>query len=390
MNHQLICSWLGLPADTWPPDHYRLLGLEPGEDDVVLIEQRVQQRLDAVRRYQMTHPDLATEAMNRLAQALVSLTATRRPSRTRLPARPPAEPPPLPVPAAEPAEAPPEYVETADWHAPPPVRVETTDWHSPPPVRNGSASAVPPPVRNGSASAVPPPLPAPPAPPTMLLAASDTVTAMPPGPLAIDADATPLPGRRWTEAPTSPKVDPAKAAARSKTARRSLGTIRAVCRRARLTRQLLLEWESLGDFLATRRRLRGPADEDELHDSLAETLRLLRGFPPILGHAGQPAYLITSLARQHDPVATYRQLTTLQRVALQRDWHAGLTLLRAHHAFLLDELRALRRLSRRERLVRAVRTILTDQPAVTGILVILLLINLVLWGTYLPYWLGRH
>ena len=34
MTHERICSWLGLPPDQgWPPDHYRLLGLEPGESD---------------------------------------------------------------------------------------------------------------------------------------------------------------------------------------------------------------------------------------------------------------------------------------------------------------------------------------------------------------------
>ena len=74
MSHELICEWLGLPAGSWPPDHYRLLGLEPGESDPELIEQRVHQRLDSVRHYQMAHPELATEAMNRLAQAYVCLT----------------------------------------------------------------------------------------------------------------------------------------------------------------------------------------------------------------------------------------------------------------------------------------------------------------------------
>src|SRR6516165_12035117 len=74
MNHDLICTWFGLPAGGWPPDHYRLLGLEPGESDAQRIEQRVHQRLDAVRRYQMRHPEQATEAMNRLAQAYVCLT----------------------------------------------------------------------------------------------------------------------------------------------------------------------------------------------------------------------------------------------------------------------------------------------------------------------------
>src|SRR5437763_5577934 len=74
MSHELICSWLGLPPGEWPPDHYRLLGLEPGESNTELIEQRVHQRLDSVRCYQMMHPEQATEAMNRLAQAFVCLT----------------------------------------------------------------------------------------------------------------------------------------------------------------------------------------------------------------------------------------------------------------------------------------------------------------------------
>src|SRR5437660_548458 len=120
MNHEMICGWLGLPAGAWPPDHYRLLGLDPGDHEVDVIEQRVQQRLDAVRRYQMTHPELATEAMNRLAQALVCLTATR--TKTRLKrscVTPPAAPPPLPVAVNYAAEAPPPVLER-DWSTPPP------------------------------------------------------------------------------------------------------------------------------------------------------------------------------------------------------------------------------------------------------------------------------
>ena len=74
MTHDLICSWFGLETGEWPPDHYRLLGLRPGENDSQLIEQHVHQRLDAVRCYQVRHPEQATEAMNRLAQAFVCLT----------------------------------------------------------------------------------------------------------------------------------------------------------------------------------------------------------------------------------------------------------------------------------------------------------------------------
>ncbi|HEV8060068.1 MAG TPA: hypothetical protein VGP68_09355 [Gemmataceae bacterium] len=74
MDHHLLCSWLGLPAGSWPPNHYVLLGLEPGADDPAAIEASVQERMGIVRRYQLAHPDLATEAMNRLAQAMICLT----------------------------------------------------------------------------------------------------------------------------------------------------------------------------------------------------------------------------------------------------------------------------------------------------------------------------
>src|SRR5438477_2934457 len=74
MDHRLICSWLGISPDQWPPDHYTLLNLEPGEADRERIEQHAHERLACLRRYQLANPELATEAMNRLAQAVVCLT----------------------------------------------------------------------------------------------------------------------------------------------------------------------------------------------------------------------------------------------------------------------------------------------------------------------------
>jgi hypothetical protein len=73
VDTSVICSWLGIPPDQWPPDHYALLGLSPGEKDIDRIERQVQQRLEQVRRYQLTNPEPATEAMNRIAQAFVFL-----------------------------------------------------------------------------------------------------------------------------------------------------------------------------------------------------------------------------------------------------------------------------------------------------------------------------
>lgn len=74
MNHEWIRSCLELPPGAWPPDHYTLLGLEHGEADSRRIEQRVQERMEKLRLYQLTHTEQATEAMNRLAQALVCLS----------------------------------------------------------------------------------------------------------------------------------------------------------------------------------------------------------------------------------------------------------------------------------------------------------------------------
>jgi hypothetical protein len=73
MNYEFICSCLQLSPADWPPDHYTLLGLEPGESDIRRIEQHAQERMEKLRRYQLRHADQVTEAMNRLAQALVCL-----------------------------------------------------------------------------------------------------------------------------------------------------------------------------------------------------------------------------------------------------------------------------------------------------------------------------
>jgi hypothetical protein len=94
MSHELIRSCLRLPADRWPPDHYTLLGLEPREADTGRIEQRVQERMEQLRRYQLTHAEQVTEGMNRLAQALVCLTdpVAKQAYDALLPAKRPARP----------------------------------------------------------------------------------------------------------------------------------------------------------------------------------------------------------------------------------------------------------------------------------------------------------
>src|SRR5437868_14645861 len=74
MDSKIICKWLEIEA--WPPDHHALLGLKPGEADVMRIERQVHERMAMLRCFQLSHPEEATEGMNRVAQAFICLTDT--------------------------------------------------------------------------------------------------------------------------------------------------------------------------------------------------------------------------------------------------------------------------------------------------------------------------
>ncbi len=373
MNHELICSWLGLPPGEWPPDHYRLLGLEPGEDNAELIEQRVHQRLDSVRCYQMMHPEQATEAMNRLAQAFVCLmepAAKKAYDASLAGVAPPSEPPTAPT------APPPEQPDTLDWlyNQPPPSRpaeplpieVDPIEYaptlapSAPPPLPTGvpvNPSTPLPPLRQ------PPPLP--PLPPLL----TEPEPAVPEAEAAV------------AEPPPEP-ADPVLEAAQSGPARRGIATKRALYRRITRMRRLFRVWNSLGKYLSSpKRRLNRSADGPELVRLLDEITTLLRGFPPLLGEAGQPGYLVLALA-QVDTVKVFQSFSPHQREALTRDWRAGVKLLLAHRDFLRQELRALRKRPFRQRLVRAAWSVLTDQPGAVLLLLALLAVNIALWRSY--------
>src|SRR5437899_3051422 len=109
MSVELICSVLGLPPDRWPPDHYALLGLRPWEADAGRVEARVQELSARLRGYQLAHPDAVTDALNRLAQALVCLSdPAARAAYDRdiglIPLVPADEPPPRPAVPSAPAD----------------------------------------------------------------------------------------------------------------------------------------------------------------------------------------------------------------------------------------------------------------------------------------------
>lgn len=327
MNHELICCWLGLPADAWPPDHYRLLGLDPGEGDVARIEQHVHERHDVVRRYQVMHPEQATEAMNLLAQAFVCLTDAPRKlayDAQLLGARPRPAPPPLPGPPPLPAPAEPR--DPLAW-----LYTEGV---------NGPGGAASPPVR---LTPVPEVKPAPP-------------PAPPPEP-----------------------IDPIREAAqRSRQAVKHLATRRALYQRVERTRHLQRLWHKLGKHINDTARTLTRHEASELYKLIEQVEDATDGFP-LLGEAGQPGHLIIQLT-QYDKSKSLCALDPLLRESLQRDWEGGLKFLEFHRDFLRGEIAASRQRTRGEHLSRAVRAWLNEKPSVALVVLLgLLAVGIVAW-----------
>ncbi len=344
MKPEIICEWLGLPDGSWPPDHYCLLGLAPGEADAHLIELRVQQRLESVRRYQMKHPEQATEAMNRLAQAYVCLTepASKRAYDAALLGGAAST---IAVAEAVPALTP----------AP-----DALAWlFGPAQTRSHSLSSTPPPLAR-----------------LELL----TPPAQLQKPQAIETVSEP-----------AESLDPIVAAAQhSAPARCGLGTRRALYRRVIATRRFLSVWDQLGKYLESpTRRVSRSADGQDLNRLFQEMTRLRRRFPRLIGAAGQPGYLAAVFSEQDDAAKSIRALDPGQRQAVSRDWFAGRKLLRAHRDFLRQEIADLRKLSFKHRVTRAAVAFFNHQPSTTFTVLLVLALSIALWPLLLNLFEGH-
>jgi hypothetical protein len=177
-------------------------------------------------------------------------------------------------------------------------------------------------------------------------------------------------------------VDRVLEAAHSGPALRGISTKRGIYQRIARTRRLLRLWNDLGKYISQpKRRLSRSADGAELIRLLNEITDLLKSFPPLLGEAGQPGYLVLALA-QVDTVKVFQSFSPHQREALSRDWGAGVKLLTAHRDFLRQELRAMRKRPWRQRLLRTSWSLIVDQPGTVLLLLALLAINVALWRSY--------
>src|SRR5262249_54720417 len=201
------------------------------------------------------HPEPATEAMNRLAQALCCLSDPKAKQAYDAGLNLPITAAPEPVPAAlaqpEPitvAEAPPSPADPLAWLFGP--------WNPPPPAPAPAAAA--PATQVDWQTAPPPPVRvevAPPAPPALI------DTAATPAAATVRANVTVV------EMPAvgSVAVDPLVEAVRSSPLARGLTTKRALYYRVTRTRQLLAAWDRVGRYLSQAdRAVTRPAEATDL------------------------------------------------------------------------------------------------------------------------------
>jgi hypothetical protein len=361
MSDELICTWLRLPANSWPPDHYALLGIVPDEANPAVIEASVHERMEWLRCYQLTHPEQVTAAMNRLAQAFTCVTdpqarkaydATLWPEKTAARVEPPVVATTTPpAPAASGPEDPLAWLygpwnQSSSAAAPAPMAAEADK------VARAEAPRAEPAAVNG--------------PPQAQATELDTEP-----PIALPV------GKSRDRNPLADVVDPVVAAARSPAARRGLGTRRGLYRRIVLTRQLLVAWEHVGRYVGdAERRLTRRSEVLDLVQQLSTIRRLLHGFPPLVGQAGQPGYSVVTLARQQQIVQTYQTLLPRQREVLAQHWKAGWTLLDAHRRFLREEVHQLRAKGPLARAFCAVQSAIVNYPGPWLIILGLVALNL--------------
>jgi hypothetical protein len=392
MSRERICAWLKIAPTPWPPDPYALLGLAPGETDPDRIEMHVQIRLEQVRCYQLIHPEAATEAMQLLAKAFDLLHKKKPQAKPAVP--PPAPEKPAAAKPAKPTVRPPSDKKPKPATAlPPPPPVEPA-----PQVAVAAAPPAAPPATEPPAGQDPlawiygpwnAPGPArPPGSETIDLRSDRSTQEMPAIPPPEEAPPAPVPEPPSREA-IDEAMDVAIEAARSAPARRGLSTKGAIYNRISRARRLLRAWAQAGNYLAdpvVRLNRRGEAID--LVRQLTVIRQQLKDFPPLLGQAGQPGYLVVVLARQPEIVKTFQEMGQAQRAMLVRDWESGLSLLAAYRLFLRQEIRSMRRKGRIGRFTFAARSLLAESAGLWLFLLGLVALNLVLRPS-LAWWLGE-
>jgi hypothetical protein len=269
MDTNLLRSWLDLPPGPWPPEDRALLGLPAGPVDAADAERRALALMGRLRPHQLVHPELVTEGMNRLAQALLAVTAS-------------ASPPPQPAPTV-------------------PVQVDYNTNLEPPAV---AASVGPEPVA-----------------PVVLESVADAAEPSPPPVLALPRAEVLKPSaeRRPTPPPVPLTVSPAPDFVGPRPEDR-----RAAYRELAGLRNLLRAWDRLRPTLADPSAgLATPGEVFEFLEGVCAVrdAAIHPGLDP--GLVRETAPLVVAVIRQPLPLAVFRSLVPAQRQALARDWAAA-------------------------------------------------------------------
>jgi hypothetical protein len=359
MNQEILCTWLGLSKAAWPPDPWTLLALAPGEHDLPTIEQRVQDRIAKLRHYQLSYPEEATEGMNRLAEAFVTLAeaCAKGPS---------SGPSPVAMrPAASVAAGAASLAKKAETQDGATLSKEETsvstntklDWRKdPPPVRQsavGGAASAPELIRAGSVSD---------------------------GTKGVSDGANEVLLSKPFVAPSKPirrELDPTlvrQLAEESEEANSSIGTIDAVILRVEMTRRLLHAWEragkllragSVSDAIKQVSKKNSTKENEQFAKRLEAIADAMRGYPAFLGHPGKPGYRVVVLARLKIPLANVRAMAPEQRDELLFDHQAGYQVMLAHRKYLRRLFKSMRHRTTIGLILHAVRAALNDYPIVT-------------------------
>jgi hypothetical protein len=301
-----LCQWLGLDPRCWPPEPHALLGLPPGETNLALIEQKVQERICRLRCYQLSHPDDATEGMNRLAQAFIQLSEKAAQA-------PPARGDDIvrePLPARVADDTAIDHRTKLDWHdAPPPVRAEPERPEIPVGILDTSFVSA------------------------QRLAASEREMIL-------------------------------GLAERSPEARKGLRTLHDLLRRSRQTRHLLVAWVRVGRYLASpKRRLTRSAEKKDFQRRLDDLVERIESYPAFVGYPGLPGYRVVALAHLVLTPEMYNSMDLVQRELLAEDWTLASRVLFAHRSYLCRQFKSLRRQGRFALWSHALQAAYAEHPA---------------------------
>jgi len=364
MKHALICAWLQLPENRWPPDHYTLLGLPRGVADPARVEDCVHERMGGVRHYQLAHPEEVTEVMNRLAQALLFLSDTQAKaaydsqfqSRQSADATV-AESPTPPVICGEPPDGVGKTLFPVSRDSPVPENTVEQDWLASPPAKRRITELEVEGALRADASN-----------PSAAISERDGHSS--------EADS-----------PETMRASPLRTvAAVSYFGGTGVVTKSALYARIAQIRRLCLEWDQVGKYLSDPTRLlRRPSEATELIQHMNAIRELVSNTPRLIGQAGQPGYLVMALARQQLIVPTLQTLLPSQREALARDWQASQERLREERRVLKQEVHAFRKRSKWKHGYRLLAASLARNPGLLLLLLGWLALNLSM-PSVLPSW----